>query len=332
MSTSAKIMLQLSDDDLNTNYLNLIDEEDKEIGNWFFNELLIENQTAFIEIRLTKKDGTSFWNEQNAGIVTDSEGHPKGILVVLRDISRRKADEEQILKFTVDLKESNATKDKLFSIIAHDLKNPFQGMLGLSDILMNQVSSLNLDEIKNCAIYINESAKKGYDLLINLLDWARAQSGIIKITKRPLSLLELINHNINIAYSSAITKNISIEYLEGIDYNIVSDKDILNVILRNLITNAIKFTPLNGDVTISVKADNNYIYISVKDNGIGINEENMEKLFCSNAMHTTLGTNNEGGTGLGLILCKELVTKLGGKLSVESTLGNGATFTFTIPL
>jgi signal transduction histidine kinase len=323
-------MLQLTDD-TNINYLNLIDHKDIEIGNWFFNELITEKQTASVEIRLIRKNGTSFWNEQNAGIVNDSNGNPKGILIIIRDISRRKADEEQILKFTVNLTESNATKDKLISIIAHDLKNPFQGLLGLSDVLINQVEALNIDEIKNCATYINESAQRGYDLLVNLLNWANAQSGIIKTTKTSLSLLNIINHNINITYNNALAKNISVKYIEGIDYNIISDKDILNVIFRNLLTNAIKFTPSNGSITISVKQSSDHIYIAVKDSGVGISEENMQKLFHAATIHSTVGTNNESGSGVGLILCKELVNQLGGDLYAESKQGQGATFTFSIP-
>ena len=332
MSNSAKKMLQLTDDDLNKNYLELIDKDDINIKKWFFNELFSENNTAFAEVKLVRKDGTNFWCEQNAGIVHDSKGIPKGFFVIIRDISRRKADEEQIIKFTMDLKESNATKDKLFSIIAHDLKNPFQALLGLSDILVREVSSENIEEIKYFSKIINESAKRGYELLVNLLNWARVQSGNIKTSKLPVSILEVITFNINNVNSSALSKNISIKYPDGIDYIVQSDKDIINVILRNIITNAIKFTPCNGEIVISVRQSGKFLFISVKDSGIGITEENMKKIFRSDEMHTTIGTNNEGGTGLGLILCKEFSNKLGGEIYVESEYGSGAKFTFSIPM
>lgn len=334
MSNSAKKMLQLSDNDINTNFFDLIDDEHKELGRWFFNELQSDNNTAFTEIKLVRKDGISFWNEQNAGIIHDSNGFPKGYFVIIRDISRRKADEEQILKFTLDLKESNSTKDKLFSIIAHDLKNPFQALLGFSEILINEIAaqSINLEDVSKYSKIINESAKRGYDLLINLLEWARIQSGKIRTAIEKLSLLDIINYNINGANSSALSKNILIQYPENKDYTINTDKALLNVILRNLINNAIKFTPIYGEITIYVKQVEHFLFISVQDSGIGISEENKKKLFRTDVMYSTLGTNNEGGTGLGLILCKEFVNKLGGDIFVESIDGHGTTFIFTLPM
>ena len=334
MSNSARKMLQLTDDDLNTNYIHLIEENDKELGRWFFNELESGNNSAFTEIKLVRKDGTAFWNEQNAGVINDSKGFPKGFFVIIRDISRRKADEEQILKFTFDLKESNSTKDKLFSIIAHDLKNPFHAILGFSDILLKELSSekINFEETNKYAQIVNESAKRGYDLLINLLEWARIQSGKIKPVIDTLSLLDIIIYNIKGTNSNALSKNISVQYPENKDYIINSDKDLLDAILRNLINNAIKFTPNFGEITISVKQIERFLFISITDSGIGISEENKKKLFRTDVMYSTLGTNNEGGTGLGLILCKEFVNKLGGDIFVESVDGQGTTFTFTIPI
>ena len=334
MSNSARAMLQLTDDDLNMSYFHLIEDNDKELGRWFFNELESGNHSAFTEIKLVRKDGATFWNEQNAGVINDSKGSPKGFFVIIRDISRRKADEEQILKFTMDLKESNTTKDKLFSIIAHDLKNPFQALLGFSEILTREISSenVNIEEISKYIQIIYESAKRGYDLLINLLEWARIQSGKIRTVVETLSLLEIIVYNINGTNSNALSKNILVQYPENKDYIINTDKALLNVILRNLINNAIKFTPSYGEITISVKQVERFLFISVKDSGIGISEENKKKLFRTDVMYSTLGTNNEVGTGLGLILCKEFVNKLGGDIFVESIDGHGTTFTFTLPI
>ena len=146
--------LQLSDEDLNgkIKFTDLIVDEDKETGKWYFNELLSGNrQMVSVEIRLKRKDGSLFWNEQNADIFNDSRGAPKGIIIVFRDITRRKIDEEQIIRYTTDLKESSSTKDKLFSIIAHDLKNPFMALLGFSDILLNEINSGDIERVKEYA-------------------------------------------------------------------------------------------------------------------------------------------------------------------------------------
>ena len=334
MSDSAKEMLQLTDEDLKgeIKFTDLIVDEDKETGKWYFEQLLSENrQMTSTEVRLKRKDGSLFWNEQNADIFNDSKGAPKGIIIVFRDITRRKIDEEQIIRYTTDLKESNLTKDKLFSIIAHDLKNPFMALLGFSDILVNEINSGDIERIEEYAKIINDSATRGYELLVNLLEWSRLQSGRIVVTNEPLSLFEIINNNINISKTNALSKNITIKYLEATDYIINTDKAILNTILRNLISNAIKYTPNFGEVVISTNQTNDFYIISITDSGIGMTNEDVNKLFRTDVTHSTPGTNNEKGTGLGLILCKDFVKKIGGDIWVESDYGRGATFRFTLP-
>ena len=330
-SRSAKKMMRLNFEDIEKNYIELIDESCRETGEWIINEMTTGKTAIFAELKFKRKDGIVFWIEQNAGIYYDSKKQPKGIVVIFNDISSRKADEEQILKYTLELKESNNTKDKLFSIIAHDLKNPFHALLGLSYALTKEVASGNLQQIQNYAEIINESAKKGYELLTNLLEWTRLQSGRVNVIKEQLSILEIINQNISLVSSNTLAKNITIEYVEGADYNIISDKTIINVILRNLISNAIKFTSFNGEIKISVIEQGNDLAISVIDNGMGIAEDDIKKLFRLDVTHTTIGTNDEVGTGLGLILCKEFVHKIGGDIHVTSIYGRGATFTFTVP-
>ena len=335
MSDSAKEMLQLNNEDLKDNikFLDLIVDEDKEIGKWYFDELFSGNSDLTTsELRLKRKDGSLFWTEHNSEIFNDSKGLPKGIVIAFRDISKRKIDEEQIIKYTTDLKESNSTKDKLFSIIAHDLKNPFMALLGFSNALVKEINTGKIENIKEYAKILNDSAIRGYDLLINLLDWSRMQSGRIIVIKEPLSLLEIINNNINLVKSNALAKNITVTYIENKDFNINTDKAILNTIFRNLIGNAIKYTPNNGEVTISVKQTEDYYIISIKDSGLGMTEEDVKKLFRMDVSYSTPGTNNEKGTGLGLILCNDFINKIGGDIWVDSVYGYGATFIFTLPV
>ena len=334
MSDSAKQMLQLTDEDLigNIKFTDLIVDDDKEMGNWYFDELLSGNrQMTSIELRLKRKDNSFFWIEQNADIFNDSKGLPKGIVIVFRDISQRKIDEEQIIKYTTDLKESNSTKDKLFSIIAHDLKNPFMALLGFSEILVNEINSGDFENVKEYVKVINDSATRGYDLLVNLLEWSRLQSGRIVVAKEPLSLLEVINYNINISKAGALSKNITVKYVDETDYIVNTDKALLNTILRNLIGNAIKYTPNFGEIVISTNETIDFYIISITDSGIGMTDEDIKKLFRTDITHSTPGTNNEKGTGLGLILCNDFVKKIGGYIWVESDYGHGATFRFTLP-
>ncbi|MCL2074198.1 MAG: ATP-binding protein [Marinilabiliaceae bacterium] len=330
-SRSAKRMLRLNFDDVEKNYIDLLDPSNRETGEWIISEMTNGKTALFAEVKFRRKDEVVFWVEQNTGIYYDSKKNPKGIVVIFSDISSRKADEEQILKYTHELRELNNTKDKLFSIIAHDLKNPFHALLGISSALSKEVSSGNLQQIQNYADIIFDSAKKGYELLTNLLEWTRLQSGRLKVIKENLSILEIINENISLVTNHANAKNLSIQYVDDVDYQIFSDKAIINVILRNLISNAIKFTPFNGKISITIRETENFLIISVIDNGIGITEEDMKKLFRLDVTHTTVGTNNEIGTGLGLIICKEFVNKIGGSVYAESIYGQGATFTFTIP-
>ncbi|MDR2627284.1 MAG: PAS domain S-box protein, partial [Dysgonamonadaceae bacterium] len=281
LSNAARKMLQFPEDcDEKVLFIDLITEEDKEKGKWFFDELNKGSPTVFAELRMTQKDGTHFWSEQHASVLFDSNGHPKGHIIIFRDISERKAGEEQLLKFASDLDESNRTKDKLFSVIAHDLKNPFNALLGFSDILLKEANgNQNIDKIQKYAHILNESAQKEFDLLINLLDWARLQSDKIVVSPESFDLNDLINYNIGIGATTALTKNIRLQFANPGNYPIVTDKAIVNTILRNLIGNAVKYTPNSGIITVSILPRDNVYQISVTDSGTGITEENIKNLF-----------------------------------------------------
>lgn len=230
------------------------------------------------------------------------------------------------------LEELNATKDKFFSIIAHDLKNSFNGILGTSDLLVASSGEYNHEETMTFVDMIHTSAQNAYKLLENLLEWSMSQTGRIDYKPQDIVLKKLVTENENIWGDQAKAKDISVrsEIPEGLI--VVADKNMLNTILRNLVTNAIKFTYRGGKVTITAALKNNAIEISVSDTGIGMNESTKNKLFRINEKTSMPGTEQETGTGLGLLLCKEFVEKHTGKIWVESEPGKGSDFKFSIPV
>jgi signal transduction histidine kinase len=179
---------------------------------------------------------------------------------------------------------------------------------------------------------ISTSAQSTYTLLEDLLKWARAQSGNIPFEPRKVSFTEICKNIIELLGPNAASKNISINYLKSDDLVIFADIDMLKAVLRNLVSNAIKFTKSGGRIDISAKKNHSDITITISDSGIGIEPENLSKLFDISQIHTTPGTSQEKGTGLGLLLCKEFVEKHGGKIWAVSTYGKGSDFKFTVPL
>jgi signal transduction histidine kinase len=240
--------------------------------------------------------------------------------------------EKTVALKTAELKELNASKDKFFSIIAHDLKNPFSSIIGISEILKEETKASANFVLENYATIINNSAVQTFMLLENLLEWANSQRGKIQFTPVSIDLNVLISEEFNILYDRAKEKRI--ELINSLQDNlmIIADKNMIKTILRNLISNAIKFTNKNGEVEVKALINNVNLEISVSDNGIGMSEEIKVKLFKLDGNLSTRGTEDEKGTGLGLILCKEFVEKHGGKIWVESEEGKGSVFRFTIPL
>lgn len=230
-----------------------------------------------------------------------------------------------------ELLQINATKDKFFAIIAHDLKSPFNSILGYTDLLINRYDNLTEEQRIDFINKIDKSTKSSFNLLENLLIWASSQKDGIIITKTKLYLSTIIQDAITPYLQSAELKEITVKVNSDNKLFFVADKFTLVTIVRNLFSNAIKFTPPKGEIVIVTFGDSNNTGISVSDTGIGIPEETLPKLFQLDGSITTLGTNKEKGTGLGLILCKEFAEKNDGKIWVESTIGKGTIITFTIP-
>lgn len=285
---------------------------------------LIEN----IELGLDKGNGNITWLNVSAVPKTFS----KGVIITYIDITEKIEREKKITKYSEELKESNATKDKFFSIIAHDLKNPFHNIMGFTDILIKNIGKYENEKVLKILETIHDTSKLTYSLLENLLLWAKAHSNKITFKSAKNDLNEIIRENIQIMQGQAIAKDITIETSLYPSAIVRCDKDMITTVIRNLLTNAIKFTKTNGNIKISVDRKNYDFIVKVSDNGVGISKENIEKLFKIESKFQTKGTNNEIGTGLGLILCKEFVELHYGKIWVESELGKGSTFMFTIPV
>jgi len=257
----------------------------------------------------------------------------KGTLCLLTmvDITKRKQAELLIELKNKELSQLNAQKDKFFSIIAHDLKSPFSSILGFSQVLLDQVKDNNYQNIEQYATIIGQSSQKALDLLMNLMDWALSQTGKMEFRAEQFELAEVINEIMVLFDEIARQKSISITRVLPTNIPVCADKLMISTVLRNLISNAIKFTYPGGLITISAIRDNQEITISVSDNGLGIAGERISTLFRIDEGFSTPGTSKEKGTGLGLILCKEFVDKHGGRIWVESEEGKGSIFSIALP-
>jgi len=276
------------------------------------------------EIKFMHKDGHVVWVNSVGSLLPGKIDGKKAIIVVNQDISHMKANKQELI-------ELNATKDKFFSIIAHDLKNPFHSILGISEVLLQQIEALDKGEIKELTGAIYNSGQNAYSLLENLLQWSSSQTGRISFDPEPIILNNVLREVVNLIKGTATQKEVSINCQIPEQTHIEADKNMLQTILRNLITNATKFTPRGGEIIISAKRPNGYTQIRISDNGVGMTQEAMKKLFRIDHKNSETGTENEKGSGLGLILCKEFVEKHKGSIWVQSSPGKGSTFSFTIP-
>jgi len=279
---------------------------------------------------LRKKDGTTVYIEDHGWFVTDENGNIIFHEGVSRDVTQRKKAEVQLQEYSEQLKELVATKDKFFSIIAHDLKSPFNSILGLSEIIKLEARYLDIATIEQYAGIIHSTSNNTFKLLENLLDWARIQQSQMPFQPVSLILKNIANEVIELSIEKANSKMIAIiNYIPG-DLIVMADKNMLKTILRNLISNALKFTSANGKVGIKAISKGNTTEISVEDTGTGIKQDDIDKIFKIGSSFSKRGTENEKGTGLGLLLCKEFVEKHGGQIWVESEEGKGSTFFCTI--
>jgi signal transduction histidine kinase/ligand-binding sensor domain-containing protein len=238
----------------------------------------------------------------------------------------------EILDKNAELNELNAAKDRFFSIIAHDLRNPFNTIIGMTDLLLITLNNMDPLKLQRTLENIKTSSGQAYELLENLLLWARSQTGTISFRPEQVDLQALAEESIGLVAVQASRKNIAIltDFREC--RKVTGDVNMIRTILRNLLTNALKYTHRNGEVHVGISENSGFCILSIKDNGIGIPADKIKNIFSIDTAHKTKGTDQEPGTGLGLILCRELIGKHGGRIEVESEVGKGSLFRVFIPL
>ncbi|MFA6127931.1 MAG: PAS domain-containing sensor histidine kinase [Bacteroidales bacterium] len=248
------------------------------------------------------------------------------------DITEKKLAENEIKSKNKELQDLVAAKDKLFSIIAHDLKSPFTSFLGFTRMMVDDLPSLRLEEIQKMALSMRKSADNLYILLENLLEWSRIERGITSFDPQSISLLPKITESLQSVHETANKKEIQVSLDVSKDLKVFCECNMLSSIIRNLIYNAVKYTQRGGKVNVTAKpVSGNMVEISVRDNGIGMEQDLLDKLFQLNDQTSSKGTDGEPSTGLGLIICKDFVEKHQGNIWAESEIGKGSTFHFTLP-
>lgn len=324
-------------------YSGLITIEQPIYNKWWFIilsvlvELLIFWGVWKLIVLRVKNSDLSVLVAQKTAVIQDSENK---LRLANEELEKRVAERtaelaeanEKLKIYADEQKELNSYKDKFFSIVAHDLKGPFQGLLGVNTILEEEFDNLSDSQIKHFLRILRGSTQNVYNLIANLLQWSRLQTG--KVPFEP-EVLDLYDHAVfvqSLLHPNYSGKNIKFHIDVPEKMSLVADRNMLHSLLQNIGTNAIKFTPEGGSITIKAVPNDKYAKISIIDTGVGIPRENLEKLFRIDLQYSTRGTNEEEGTGLGLSICKEMVEKHNGEIWVESEEGKGSCFIFTIPL
>jgi PAS domain S-box-containing protein len=357
--------LGYSEDEVrNRHFLDFVRPEDRDRSAELFYELLSGSIDSYtLELQYLHRDGSPIWTNVTASLVRDTSGKPAFVIRMLENIDERKAAQANMQHYTTlvseqksalerqsdmllqlngelmqkqkELEDLNSSKDKFFSIISHDLRSPFSSLLGITKLLAEGAGELERSDIQELAAALNTQANNVFDFMENLLKWAQAHTGRMKYQPTVLPLEEIVAPVEALFRENANAKGIVLNCEVSSALAVYADENMIRSVVQNLVSNALKFTPAGGSVTISAAQSTKkpkLVEISVSDTGVGMSKEDADKLFRIDVVHTTKGTEDETGSGLGLVLCKELVEKNGGTIRVESTEGSGTTFTFTLPL
>lgn len=305
-----------------------------------------------VEFRIKLDDGSFRYLHGLAEVIYDDTDTAIKMLGTTQDVTDRKRTEreltesktlleekakqfeelnKQLAKSEVELKELNASKDKFFSIISHDLRSPFVSLLGFSEYMAKYTDELDPEETKDYLTRIYKSAKNIFTLIDNLLQWSRLQTGGIPFSPAEFNLKPVVDQVINLLNETAVTKFITLTNKVAAPIEVYADQNMIETVIRNLISNAIKFTEEKGEVVVDAKIQDDDVLIMVSDNGVGMDSETIKGLFKIDVQYTTSGTRQETGTGLGLVLCKEFIEKNNGTIWAESISGSGSKFRFLLP-
>jgi len=332
LNKSGMKLLNYNEEDISEgiifNKIIIVDESEEFNGNHFNISFEVSRENNLFAI---SKDGMNFPVILNS-VPIIKDGVIVGTRGILIDITELKKFESTLKRYAKELEELNSNKDKFFSIIAHDLKNPFQGLLGFTEILSSDFDSMSPVELKEAISHITESSRTAYRILENLLHWSRMQTGRIINNPENVNLKSVSLNVVELLSAGIIRKNISIINNIGDDIIVFVDKNMVTSIFQNLISNAVKFSYPGKEIILHSIPEEEYVEVSIKDFGVGISRDDLNKLFAIDKQVSKPGTLDERGTGLGLILCKEMIEISGGTIKVESEEGKGSCFTITFPL
>ncbi len=256
----------------------------------------------------------------------------RSVVLNVRDVTERKNIEHDLKVSRERLKDLNATKDRLFSVIGHDLRSPLSSIAGFSALLVDRLHSQNLKDVEEYATIIRDSSKRAMDLLTNLLEWSRTQAGKIEFNPEYLELVSIIDAETDLFNDAAQQKNITFQFDLPHNLYVYADRVMISSVIRNLVSNALKFTYPEGTISIHAERDEKEILLTVTDDGMGMSDEKAGNLFRIDRNNSSPGTDNEQGTGLGLLLCKEFIEMHEGKIWAEPAVEQGSVFKFTIPV
>ncbi|MFP4605901.1 MAG: PAS domain S-box protein, partial [Bacteroidales bacterium] len=334
--------------DVNPAVLKMFGYTEEEVKNkevWTFitplNERFIKSQVSSempekYEFNAIRKDGSVFPVAVKVSPLIIGDVVYK--VVSVNDITKIKKAEKVLRTSEKKLREANQTKDKFFTVLAHDLRGPVSNLMQFAKLVDENYEELNEEEIKEYIDYITRLSGQTYNLLENLLTWSRIQLDRIDLTPEEIPLNDLIKSVVKVMEDDISKKKLDVNFSVNGDIYVFANGEAIELVLRNLLSNAIKFTPMGGSITISMsisrenESNAKFVNVFIDDTGMGIPRDKIGELFDIGTLYSTEGTNNEKGTGLGLILCKEFVEKNGGSISVESKLGAGSTFCFSLPL
>lgn len=289
-----------------------------------------EKKSVVYEFNTETRNGKEIWAQTTLTHIFDKDGETTNIIAIDSDITEIKKAEKEIAEQRDKLAISNATKNKFFSIIAHDLRNPISTLAGSTNVILNDFDEYNKGQTKHFIAELNKLSQTTYNLLENLLDWSSSQMGESKFDPKKVNLSLLTIENIELIKRKIDSKSIELKNAVTKDCIAFADENMIKTIIRNLLSNAVKFTPDHGNIELSCIVEGDYIKYSIKDSGIGISDENQKKLFRIDKHYTTPGLSNEKGSGLGLILCKEFVEKNGGTIEIVSKPNKGTHISFTV--